>query len=143
MDQISVRRKPMFRSAHDVVKNPYYIVSIALSAFMLAAPLENAYATAAPSQTCKASAGGHGIAESRSIAKIKAKDHWSKRMETVYGAEWASFSNAQETSFKCQQSATLWGCAVNAKPCKEQPDLAQSDSAGEMKTVSQTARQTR
>jgi hypothetical protein len=62
-------------------------------------------------------------------------------METVYGAEWASFSNAQETSFKCRQSATLWGCAVNAKPCKEQADPALSGSAGEITTVSQTAQQ--
>lgn len=132
----------MSRFPHVVAKNPYYILIIALPVFMLAAPLENAYATAASSLTCKASAGGHGIAQSRSIAKIRAKGHWSKQMETVYGAEWASFSNAQETSFKCRQSATLWGCAVNAKPCKELPDLAQSESAGEMKTVSRAAQQT-
>lgn len=129
----------MSRSAHDVVKNTYYSISIALSAFVLAAPLENAYATASSSLTCKASAGAHGIAESRSIATIRAKGHWSKRMEAAYGAEWASFSNAQETSFRCQQSATLWGCAVNAKPCMEQPDLAQSESPGEMRTVHRTA----
>ena len=129
----------MSRFPHDVAKNSYYILLIALSAFMLAAPLENAYATAASGPTCKASAGGHGIAESRSIARIKAKGHWSKRMETAYGAEWASFANAQETSFRCQQSATLWGCAVNAKPCLEQPDLAQSDYPGETKTSAETA----
>jgi hypothetical protein len=129
----------MSRFPHVVAKNPYYILIIALSVFTLAAPLKNAYATAASGLTCKAFAGGHGTAESRSIARIRAKGHWSKRMETVYGAEWASFSNAQETSFKCRQSATLWGCAVNAKPCLERPDLAQSDYPGEIKTSAETA----
>ncbi len=108
-------------------------------AFALAATFQYAPAHATTNLICKPSAGGHGVAPGKMIAKIKAKGHWSKRVKTAYGASWAQFSNAQDPSFKCQRKATLWGCAVSAKPCKEL-GFTQSEDTHEVKTVSHTAR---
>jgi len=108
-------------------------------AFALAATFHHAPAYATPNLVCKPSTGGHGVAPGKAIARIKAKGHWSKRVKTAYGAGWAQFSNAQDPSFKCQRKATLWGCAVSAKPCKEL-GLTQSEDTHEVKTVSHTTR---
>lgn len=106
-------------------------------ALVLATAFQHTHADAAPNLTCKPSAGGHGVATGKAIAQIKAKNHWSKRVKIAYGAGWAEFLNAQDTSFKCQKTATLWGCAVSAKPCKAL-NFTQSEStraAGPNRTV--------
>lgn len=113
---------------------PRFFAAISALAIVLAAAMLHAPATAQPNMLCKPSTGGHGVAPGKAIAKIKAKNHWSKLVTNAYGESWAQFSNAQDAGFKCRQTATLWGCALNAAPCK-QLDLAKSENGEAIKTA--------
>ena len=127
----------MFLASKLPIQNRYerFLCSAALS-LALAMVFQHIPVHAAPNLICKPSAGGHGVAAGKAIAKIRAKGHWSKRVETAYGAGWAEFSNAQDTNFKCRKNVSLWGCAVSAKPCTEL-NLTQSNSTGEVESVRQ------
>ena len=55
---------------------------------------------------------------SERAAKLVAVQSWSGFVDLEYGSDWARYSRAHSPSIKCERDGTMWGCLVEARPCK-------------------------
>ena len=58
---------------------------------------------------------GHKDKKTATSAAIQ---DWSGFTAFEYGTDWASFKKATAKKITCTQSASGWGCDVEARPCR-------------------------
>lgn len=62
-----------------------------------------------------ASSAGHRDKNTAMSAAVKS---WTEFTAWEYGTSWANFNKAAAKKADCKQSASGWGCDVEARPCR-------------------------
>lgn len=55
---------------------------------------------------------------SKKAAEVAAARDWAGFTAFEYGTSWGNFAKAASKKFDCTQSASGWGCSLEARPCK-------------------------
>lgn len=57
-------------------------------------------------------------AKDKKAAMAQAVKSWSEFTAWEYGTDWANWIKAANKGGGCSQSASGWGCSIEARPCK-------------------------
>ena len=68
--------------------------------------------------------GGSSGETSRKAALESAVSYWRGFTAGEYGDHWGSWRRARNKTVNCEQTASGWGCGVEARPCKPLPRRA-------------------
>ena len=90
---------------------------LAAAIFMLATS-SVIYSSPAAAYQCKSfPTQSIAFAKVKGIAKIKARNGWSKNVKTQFGLAWSNWNIAKAKSISCSRYQGRWRCLANAKPC--------------------------
>jgi hypothetical protein len=83
-------------------------------------------AAASKKRVCKPLVTSSGLHKIQKISRRAARQQWAQQVEALYGASWASLSNAVVHQDGCTMQYPNWQCVYDARPCRWESTLKPS-----------------